>query len=498
MKLKLYRYIFFLTIKVFLSTALAHTYVRPLPSMPKTVIPPLAVDIFSYSLVSKVHATLFKLDENKKPIPNLVKDFKVSQDGLIYTFYLKKVFFHNGRLLENEDIKKSLEYAITKRAINYEYFNKIKGYDEFIANKTHKIEGIILPKLKNQLIIRLKIADYKLIHKLSDVTFSIWDAKQEKPINGLGDFKISSWKNNVEINLDYVGQKTSGSVKKIRLVKKSKRDAIEGFKRNSFDDLFFYPIFKKNVEILREFAHIQKTYFPRTYYFAVNSRRIKNKRVRQLILQRINVNDLVKRCFYGEKPTNTIIPPGFLGHDSSDYGAKINQQQASSSEQDLLTSISVKVIISEAIGSEKCIKSYLNDLSNSTTKIIFNVEILPISNVAKSWINNSIDAYIAYAEGESAMNYFGNFSPGSSFPLGLIEDEKFNSIFSKYMSEKDDFNKLQSVKKLENHIKSNMTFKPLFHPDVFFIYSKKYKKIKFSFESISSFEVKNLSLANKL
>lgn len=64
-------------------------------------------------LVSLLYDNLFQLDENNEPIPWLVKDFSISDDGLKYEFTLhENVKWHDGKPLSANDIKFTMEYFI--------------------------------------------------------------------------------------------------------------------------------------------------------------------------------------------------------------------------------------------------------------------------------------------------------------------------------------------------------------------------------------------------
>ncbi len=53
---------------------------------------------------------LVKPDENGNLISAVASDYKISEDGLVYTFTLRdNVKFHNGSLVTAEDVKYSLE-----------------------------------------------------------------------------------------------------------------------------------------------------------------------------------------------------------------------------------------------------------------------------------------------------------------------------------------------------------------------------------------------------
>ena len=79
-------------------------YRKPLEFKPRTLDPALATDIYSVSVLQQVFDGLVQFDRNLNIIPATAKSWKVSQDGLTYTFYLREgVKFHNGREATADD-----------------------------------------------------------------------------------------------------------------------------------------------------------------------------------------------------------------------------------------------------------------------------------------------------------------------------------------------------------------------------------------------------------
>ncbi|WP_045519376.1 ABC transporter substrate-binding protein [Neobacillus niacini] len=64
-------------------------------------------------LMNLLYDNLFQLDVDNKPIPWLVKEYKVSADGLTYEFTLHdNVKWHDGKPLTAEDVKFTMDYFI--------------------------------------------------------------------------------------------------------------------------------------------------------------------------------------------------------------------------------------------------------------------------------------------------------------------------------------------------------------------------------------------------
>jgi len=73
---------------------------------PRSINPLLPVTDSGRDLSNLIYSGLMKVGENGTLIPDLAKDYKVSDDGLTYTFTLKdKLYFHDGTPLTASDVE---------------------------------------------------------------------------------------------------------------------------------------------------------------------------------------------------------------------------------------------------------------------------------------------------------------------------------------------------------------------------------------------------------
>lgn len=87
---------------------------------------------------------LLNYDQGLNPVPWLAKSWEISEDGLVYTFYLQQgITFHNGREMVADDVKFSLERMLdpntgSRRRTNLEIIEKIEVVDPYTVSITLK------------------------------------------------------------------------------------------------------------------------------------------------------------------------------------------------------------------------------------------------------------------------------------------------------------------------------------------------------------------------
>src|SRR3989337_671455 len=99
--------------------------------------PLISISSESASLESVIFDGLIKIDDKGEPQPNLASLWKVSEDGLTWTFFISKgVKFHDGKELTAEDIL--FTYESIKKPENkgryyssFEFVENIRGIDRY-------------------------------------------------------------------------------------------------------------------------------------------------------------------------------------------------------------------------------------------------------------------------------------------------------------------------------------------------------------------------------
>ena len=152
-------------------------------------------------------------DGTSSVVANLAESWDISDDGLEYTFHLRKgVKFHNGNDLTAEDVAYTFHRLLTvEGATNTEFIDQIKGADELYKKEAQELEGMeVIDDYTFK--ITLKEAYAGFLACLSAPGVSIYDSEATEAAGdqfgldpeltvGTGPFKFHSWTLNDQIIL---------------------------------------------------------------------------------------------------------------------------------------------------------------------------------------------------------------------------------------------------------------------------------------------------------
>ena len=114
---------------------------------PPTFDPHLAEDNISGILVNEIFGGLVTIDPfTFQPTPDLAESWDISQDGTVYTFYLRKdAKFHDGKPVTAQDVKWSLERVASPDTLSPvvdQYLNDIVGVNQKLDSQTTEVSGV--------------------------------------------------------------------------------------------------------------------------------------------------------------------------------------------------------------------------------------------------------------------------------------------------------------------------------------------------------------------
>ena len=168
---------------------------------PRTLDPALTHEGPS-SMLGHIFSGLVTLDTNMQVRPDLAAGWTVSEDGTVYTFYLRKnALWHNGRPLTAQDIIYSWERATdpaTGSDTAQSYLGDILGVGARLAGTAESISGLRAID-DHTLEVRLEAPVIYFLAKLAyPVTFvvdreNVTQADWEHRANGTGPFRLQVW-----------------------------------------------------------------------------------------------------------------------------------------------------------------------------------------------------------------------------------------------------------------------------------------------------------------
>jgi peptide/nickel transport system substrate-binding protein/oligopeptide transport system substrate-binding protein len=169
-----------------------------------TLDPAIGYDWVNWSMIKSLYSRLMDYEPGTANlVPSLAETFGVSDDGLTYTFKLRKgVKFTNGREVVASDVKYSIERAVNPKTQGpgAGFFGSIKGYEEVTGSKTSTLEGIETPD-DATVIFHLSRPDATFLHVLAINFASVVPHEAveaaggdfgKKPV-GSGTFMLKDW-----------------------------------------------------------------------------------------------------------------------------------------------------------------------------------------------------------------------------------------------------------------------------------------------------------------
>ncbi len=173
---------------------------------PLTLDPAITGEMTSHQYIMQLFGGLLRLDDNLEPVPDIAREWAVSDDGRTYTFYLREdVQFHNGRQVKAADFKYSWERAgdpATGSQTAPTYLNDIVGVKEVLAGKSKEISGV---RVVDDYTIEVMI-DAPKAYFLSKMTYPTAYVVDRENVasgadwwhqpNGTGPFKFKQWAEN--------------------------------------------------------------------------------------------------------------------------------------------------------------------------------------------------------------------------------------------------------------------------------------------------------------
>ncbi|MBM4351412.1 MAG: ABC transporter substrate-binding protein, partial [Deltaproteobacteria bacterium] len=460
------------------------TYRRPLEFNPKTLDPAQSIDIHAVTVIQQIFDGLVQFDKDLNVIPAIARSWKVSPNGLTYTFFLREgVKFHNGRDVTSEDFIYSFTRIIDPKTKSpaASLLDRIIGFKEFQEGKISNIKGLrIIDKYSFE--IKLSGTYSPFLSILGMNKFKVLPKEEvEKPGTdfgkfpiGTGPFKFVSMKEREEIvleaNPDYFEGRPFLDKIVFKIFHGAPREKIlTEFKEGGLEESFIPPEEIEEILKQRQFPFIQKPLLSLRFYgFNLRTKPLDNKKLRKAINLAIDkkfiISELHKNQFNLAKG---ILPPGIPGYDPKREPYPYNETLAR------------KYLMESGYGKEKpsigiwsaskseAAQNELNEIKSQLNKIGIQTTI----NFETNWpsfesmlrANKApIFIYAWYADFPDPDNFLGTlFHSKSKYNYTNYHNPEVDRLLDKARGERDYLKRMEMYQKVEEIILDDAPIVPM-------------------------------------
>lgn len=178
------------------------------PTDLRTLDPARAKDLGTLFLVRQIFSGLTRLDDDLQPVPALAESIEVSEDGLVYTFTLRRdARFQDGRDITADDVVVSLTRAFDPATSDGDasllaaptFLSDIEGAQDMLSGETSTLSGVTalddltvrirLDRPRSTFLMRLATGPASIIDRNDLANGDEWWTDP----NGSGPFRIDSF-----------------------------------------------------------------------------------------------------------------------------------------------------------------------------------------------------------------------------------------------------------------------------------------------------------------
>ena len=461
-------------------------YRRPLEFMPRTLDPAMAADIYSVTVIHQLFDGLVQFDQNLNVIPAIAKSWKISHDGLSYTFFLKEgVTFHNGRQITADDFV----YSFTRMADPKNKSSvapllaKTLGFNEFQDGKTNHIKGF---KSAGKLTFEIKLSEpfYPFISALGMTNFGVVPREEvEKPGSvfskrpiGTGPFRLVSMKEREEIILEANQDYFEGRPYLDKIVFKifhgaPREKIIREFREGGFEESFVPPEEIESVMREKRYLFFQKPVLSLRFYgFNKSVKPLDKKKLRKAINFAINKKPILTEIHHNQfHLSKGILPPGMPGFDPRKDPYPYDEARAIRlmSEAGLPKGEGLPVLEIWSASKSEAAQKELNEIKSQLSKIGIQCIIYFETNWPKfeSMLRSNkapVFIYAWYADFPDPDNFLGIlFHSNSKNNYTAYQNPEVDRLLDKARTERNYLKRIEMYRKIEEIILEDAPIVPM-------------------------------------
>ncbi|MFZ5907158.1 MAG: ABC transporter substrate-binding protein [Nitrospirota bacterium] len=282
---------------------------------PTTLDPAFIVDVNGGAIAAKLFNGLVKVGQDLSLKPDIAEYWRVSRDGLQYTFSLRRgVMFSNGRPVTARDFQYSFERVLhpESRSPLTWVFEEILGAEEFMRGAAPGVRGIqvvddhtLKISLEEPFAPFLNLMAMPAAYVVPHEEVETWGADFSSHPVGTGPFLLKTWQPNREIRLDARADYFDGRAKVRGIVYRiipEDLTAVSEFELGNLDILTVpaaeYARYRRDPSKRRFLASIEGL---NTYYLGFNCSRppLDNPRIRQAVASAIDREKILHTLYEG-------------------------------------------------------------------------------------------------------------------------------------------------------------------------------------------------------
>lgn len=472
--------------------------------MPQNLDPILSTSFSEILTAKNCFRGLFKVDSNDETVPDIVKDYDISNNKTTYTFELKECYWENDTPITADDFVFSVERASAPETES-PYINlisNIKGVTERLNGKNSEL-GIVAVNDKTLKIELIKPDPYFLMKLTSPVFMPCNRAFFEKSggkyglnkdnILTNGNFKVSIWSDEKYIKLKRTENKQNNGAIAEYVVLTESKTGKSNIKRIKDNEIGMTTLYGENYTELNTDTHTIEVKYNKTYALIFNKLTLSENLI-DAFSQSVNREGFAAKLDKRFKLAESIIPDDSLIIDKTAKSSLINHKHSTE-----YNPTSARKLYLDAINNKKNSKA-------PTFKIIYN----STDNEIKSTLNNIISewqstlgAYITL-ESYSTDTELKSKVKSNNFQIAVVPlDGSVNDILSffAFNENQNNYNIINkdydiAVKSLNNAqniddsiFAANLALKiisdeksvfPIIHSPTAFVYNSEYKNVHFS------------------
>jgi peptide/nickel transport system substrate-binding protein/oligopeptide transport system substrate-binding protein len=462
------------------------TYRRPLEFKPRTLDPALATDLYAVTVIQQLFDGLVQFDSDLNVIPAIAKSWKISSDGLTYTFYLREgVKFHNGREVRAKDFIYSFTRIIDPKikSPGANFLDRVAGSKEFREGGASSVKG--LNAIGNYLFeIKLSEPYSPFLSVLGMNKFKVLPQEEveksevpfEKNPVGTGPFRFVSMKEGEEVVLEANQEYFEGRPFLDKVVLKifhgaPREKILKEFKEGRLEESFIPPQEIEDLDKGGQYLFLKKPILSLRFYGLHSlSKPLGNIKLRKAINFAIDKKSIISEIHKNQfNLAKGILPPGMPGYDpkrdpypfSEAQAAKLLIEAGFPGGKDI-----PPLEIWSASGSDAA-KRELNEITSQLAKVGIqshihyetnwpNFESMLRANQAPVFI------YAWYADFPDPDNFLGIlFHSQSKYNFTAYHNPKVDLLLDQARAERDYLRRMEMYRTIEEIIMDDAPIVPM-------------------------------------